>query len=170
MHPDTAVLGDVAGRAIVLRYGEVAAEYGALRTGAMLVDHSHRHRSRITGARAAETLAGLVTNDVKSLVIGQGQYAAALTPKGKIVADLRILARPGNVFLLDTGRRAAEGWMSVLRKYVNPRSAPYADVSEEFAVIGLYGPHARRLIAQHFAVTPESLAALAAYSQIGAER
>ena len=42
--------------------------------------------------KAAELVTGMVTNDVSSLLPGEGQYAAALTAKGKIVADLRIFA------------------------------------------------------------------------------
>ena len=64
------------------------AEYAALRTGAVAIDRSHRARWRLQGAKAAETLTGLVTNDVMALAPGQGQYAAMLTPKGKIIADV----------------------------------------------------------------------------------
>jgi len=79
-------------RPIVLDYGDPAAEYGALRVGALLVDHGERDVWLFQGAQARETLGGLVTNDVVALSPGHGAYAAALTPKGRIVADLRILA------------------------------------------------------------------------------
>ncbi len=51
-------------RPVVLDYGDPAAEYAALRTGALLVDRSHRDRWTFRGAKARETLTGLVTNDV----------------------------------------------------------------------------------------------------------
>ena len=38
------VVGEVAGRPVVLHYADVAAEYAALRAGAMLVDRSARTR------------------------------------------------------------------------------------------------------------------------------
>jgi folate-binding protein YgfZ len=79
-------------RPVVLDYGDPAAEYGALRVGALLVDHGERDLWIFQGAQARETLTGLVTNDVVALSPGHGAYAAALTPKGRIVADLRILA------------------------------------------------------------------------------
>ena len=79
-------------RPVVLDYGDPATEYGALRTGALLVDHGDRDLWIFQGAQARETLAGLVTNDVVALTPGHGAYAAALTPKGRIVADLRLLA------------------------------------------------------------------------------
>ena len=63
-------------------------------------------RMRISGPKAAELVTGMVTNDVSSLVAGEGQYAAALTPKGKIVADLRIFALD-DALLIDTSAAAA---------------------------------------------------------------
>src|SRR5688572_17876909 len=66
----------------------VSEEYTALRTGAMLVDRSARGRLRIHGPKASELVTGLVSNDVTALAPGQGCYAAALTPKGKIFADV----------------------------------------------------------------------------------
>ena len=62
------------------------AEYGALRAGALLVDHSARRLWTFRGAGARDTVAGLVTNDVVGLAPGHGCYAAALTPKGRIIA------------------------------------------------------------------------------------
>lgn len=88
-------LGTVAGHPVTLHYGNIAAEYNALRSGAMLVDRSARGRMRLEGPKAAELVTGLVTNNVAALLPGQGMYAAALTPKGKIVADVRIFAREG---------------------------------------------------------------------------
>ena len=69
------------------------AEYDQLRTDAGLVDRSSRLRMTFIGAQAAATLNGLCTSDVLALQPGHGQYAAALTSKGKILADVRIFQR-----------------------------------------------------------------------------
>ena len=106
--------GEIAGRPVVLDFGDVAAEYAALRSGALLVDQSHRDRWTITGARAAEMLTGLVTNDILGLTPGHGHYAAALTPKGKIIADVRLFARAAD-FFVDVPPRAADGWWGMVR-------------------------------------------------------
>ena len=156
---------DVAGQPVVLHYGDLVGEYAALRMGALMVDRSARGRVRIEGPRAAEMLAGLVTNDVLSLVPGRGQYAAALTPKGKIVADVRICAEPESL-LVDAPARAHAGWMAMVRKYVNPRLAPYRDVSTELRDVGLFGRDARRLTSLASGVDAEQLAALPPYGFI----
>ena len=69
----------------------VAAAYRELTAGAGLVDRSASGKLALTGAEARTFLTGQVTADVEALAPGTGTYAALLTPKGKIVADLRIL-------------------------------------------------------------------------------
>jgi folate-binding protein YgfZ len=153
---EAGTLVDVGGHPVVLTYSSVPAEYDALRRSAIVVDRSQRARMRISGPRAPETLTGLVTNDVAALELGHGQYAAALTPKGKIVADVRIF-RDEDGLLVDTGPRAAEGWSATIRKYVNPRVAAYRDESAALRDVGVFGPNARHVVA---AMTGASAAAL----------
>jgi glycine cleavage system aminomethyltransferase T len=143
---DAGTLVDVGGHAVVLTYSSLGAEYEALRTRAVVVDRSQRARMRMTGERAAEMLTGLVTNDVLALEPGHGHYAAALTPKGKIVADVRVF-RDDAGLLIDTSPRAAEGWAGLVRKFVNPRLAAYRDESATLRDVGVFGPNARHVVA-----------------------
>jgi folate-binding protein YgfZ len=126
-------------------FTSVEEEYAALRAGAGIVDRSARLRVLVGGGQAVETITGLVTNDVAALRPGAGQYAAALTAKGKIVADVRIFAR-GDDLLLDVPHAAAPGFMSMIRKYVNPRLARYADISTVLRTIGVFGPRAHAAV------------------------
>ena len=142
-----------------------ASEYSALRSGALLLDRSDRIRMRFGGARAAELLTGLVTNDVLSLQPGHGQYAGALTPKGKIAADIRIFADQDGL-LTDTSARASANWRDIVTKYVNPRLAPYRDITAETRDIGVFGPKARHLVAGATHADPVALGALAPYGHI----
>jgi tRNA-modifying protein YgfZ len=157
-------MGEVAGRPVALDYGDVAGEYAALHERAGLVDHSSRGRMTFTGSRAADVLSGLVTNDVLALRPLEGQYAAALTPKGKIIADVRIFRRSEDECLVDIPSRAVEGWNAMVRKFVNPRLARYADVSTALTMIGLFGPEASRVLARATGASAEALAALGAYA------
>jgi folate-binding protein YgfZ len=119
--------------------------YNALQKEALLVDRSSRLRMRFTGGKAAESLTGLVTSDVLALTPGSGQYAAALTPKGKVIADVRIFARQDGL-LVDASAEAAAGWISMIRKFVNPRLAKYEDISAQTGDIGLFGGGAAELL------------------------
>ena len=156
-------LTDVGGRPVVLTYSSLAAEYEALRTRAVIVDHSHRGRMRLQGERAVEMLNGLVTNDVGAIEPGHGCYAAALTPKGKIIADLRIF-READGLLIDAPPRAAAGWLGVVRKYVNPRLAPFRDESESLRSFGVYGPTAHHAVAAVTGGSPTAFGILPAYA------
>src|SRR6476659_6809139 len=134
-------------------------EYSALHNGALFFDRSDRTRTRLSGPKAAELLTGMVTNDVSALLVGEGQYAAALTPKGKIVADLRIFALEDSI-LVDTSAASAPGWKEMVRKYVNPRVAPYHDVTSELSDIGVFGRGARSIVSRVMDVDDRDLAAL----------
>ena len=157
--------GEIGGRSVVLAYGSVAAEYEALHAQAALFDRSHRGRLQLFGERAAEMVAGLVTNDVSGLAPGQGCYAAALTAKGKIIADVRVFVEEGSV-LTDAPPRAAEAWASMVRKYVNPRLAPHADVTATLRDIGIFGANARHVMSAITGVPSPALSALAPYAHV----
>lgn len=163
---DAGVGGEIAGKPVVLNYGDPAREYSALQEGALLVDRSSRHRTVFRGDKAAELLTGLVTNDVQALEPGEGCYAAALSPKGKVVADMRIQALRPDVFLIDVPVRAGDGWMQQVRKYVNPRLAKYEDVSEQMRQIGLFGAGATALLAAATQLEAELLDGLEPYAHV----
>src|SRR5437764_3309491 len=140
-------------------------EYSALHNGALFFDRSDRLRMRISGPKAAELVTGMVTSDVSALVPGEGQYAAALTPKGKIVADLRIFALD-DALLIDTSAAAAPGWKEMVRKYINPRVAPYHDVTSEMSDVGVFGRASRAAVSRALDVDEKELAALAPSAHI----
>ena len=156
-------LGTVAGQPVTLHYGNIAAEYNALRSGAMLVDRSARGRMRIEGPKAAELVTGLVTNDIAALLPGQGLYAAALTAKGKIVADVRLFAREGSL-VVDAPPRAYAGWQAMVKKFINPQLAPSKDETGALRAIGVFGATARRIVATLVSLPPDALAALPVYA------
>jgi len=158
---------EVSGRSVVLTYSSVVAEYEALRRRAIVVNRSHRSRMRFTGEKAGDVLTGLVTNDADALIPGQGQYAVALTPKGKVVADVRIL-RLEEGYLTDTSPRARDGWSGIVKKYVNPKLAKYADASAELLALGVFGAQARYVVEQMTGIGHSALALLAPYAHVAA--
>lgn len=161
-------LGVVAGHSVTLHYGNIAAEHASLEEGAMLVDRTMRGRMRFDGPRAAEMLTGLVTNDVLALSPGHGQYAAALSPKGRIVADVRIFARTDHL-LVDVPPRARAGWDALVRKYINPRVVPYIDIAGDMRQLAIAGVAARAILGGAAGVAREALAGLAPFAHIDAE-
>ncbi len=79
-------------------------------------DRSERGKLALTGAGAKEFLQGQVTNDIESLTPGTGCYAAFLTPKGKMLGDLRVLDT-GDELLLDCERVALQELFNMIRRF-----------------------------------------------------
>jgi tRNA-modifying protein YgfZ len=156
---------EIGGQDVVLAYANAGAEYDALRTNAIVVDRSHRGRIRFFGEKSGEALTGLVTNDVLAMHPGHGQYGAALSAKGRIVADLRIFAASGS-YLVDAPPRAWAAWLAMVKKYVNPRLSGYRDESHAIRNMGVFGPQARRIVSSVAGVNVEELGALAPYDHL----
>jgi len=161
-------LGDIDGRQVVLHYGDVGAEYAALRTGALLVDRTHRGRVRLRGEKVRDIVTGLVTNDIIALEPGQGAYAAALTPKGKIIADVRVFTSADSI-LMDAPARAFAAFMAMVRKYVNPRTSPYSDESAAIHDLCIAGANARLVLAEVLGAHSATLGTLPPYGHITAD-
>ncbi|MBL0169296.1 MAG: folate-binding protein YgfZ [Gemmatimonadaceae bacterium] len=115
---------------IALSNSELAA-YAALRTQAVWFS-SPGVWSAFRGAKAVDALNGLVTNDVAMLAVGSSLYAAALTPKGKMIADLLIVRDDATSFLIQTMPAVAPAWLALARKYVNPRLCTVSDESDRY--------------------------------------
>jgi folate-binding protein YgfZ len=158
---------DVGLEDVVHSYGDVRAEYEALRNNAIAIDRSHRGRMRFFGEKSGAALTGLVTNDVLGMHPGHGQYGAALSAKGRIVADLRMFASHGS-YLVDTPARAWPGFSTMVKKYVNPRVSGYRDESHAVRDIGVFGPAARGIVAEIGGTDTDALAALPMFGHVAA--
>ncbi len=157
---------DIGGHSVVLAYADVGAEYEALRHQAIIVDRSYRGRMHFSGEKSGEVITGLVTNDVLALQPGQGQYAAALTAKGKIIADVRIFAEDGGSYLVDVPPRAWEGWGALVKKFVNPRLSQYRDDSATMRDIGVFGAAARHVVSAISGINGSALTTLPPYAHV----
>src|SRR3954453_11135388 len=117
-------------------------DYDRLREAAGLVDRSYRGKLRLTGSEAAEYLQGQVTNDVEGLAPGDGCYAALLSHKGKMVADMRVL-RGEDFVWLDTEPAALTVMQRNAGMYGIGRDVRAEDVTGDYAILSLIGPAAR---------------------------
>jgi tRNA-modifying protein YgfZ len=122
----------------------LGAQYRALTEGCGLLDRSQRGKLALTGSGAKEFLAGQVTNDVESLSLGSGCYAAFLTPKGKMLGDLRILDR-GEELLLDTERTALQALFDMIRRFKIGYEVELHKRTVERGLLSLLGPSAARI-------------------------
>lgn len=112
--------------------------YDAARNGVAAIERADRAFVRMHGRDPVRMIQGLVTNDVAGAPTGRAVYAAMLTPKGKMLAELRVLRRADDV-LLETARAALDNVTGTLRKFVPPLFARW-EVLEDMAELGVYGP------------------------------
>jgi len=118
------------------------SEYELLKEDAGLVDRSQRSKLLLGGSEAAEFLQGQVTNDVESLAPGSGCYAALLTHKGKLRADMRIL-RGQDWIWLDGEPQALPVLAHTVKTYSLGRQVTWQDVTGCRSILSLVGPRSR---------------------------
>ena len=119
--------------------GVTNSEYQTITERAGLVDRSQRGKLALSGPEAKPFLQGQVSNDVESLTPGQGCYAAFLTPKGKMLGDLRILDA-GDELLLDTERVALQELFNMIRRFSIGYQVELHKRTLERGLLSLVGP------------------------------
>jgi folate-binding protein YgfZ len=109
-----------------------------------LVDRSERGKLALTGPQAAELLNGQLSNDVEALAPGTGCMAALLTNKGKMLAELRVLAvgDPAPELWLDTERVALQALFDAVRRGMVGWQAELHKRTVQQALLSLVGPRA----------------------------
>jgi tRNA-modifying protein YgfZ len=123
----------------------LAADYRAITEVSGLLDRSERGKLALCGPDAAAFLQGQVTNDVESLGEGAGCYAAFLTPKGKMLGDVRIL-NAGDELLLDTERAALQALFNMIRHFSLGYQVELHKRTLERGMLSLIGPEAAGVV------------------------
>jgi folate-binding protein YgfZ len=82
---------------------------------------------------------------------GRSEYSAVLTPKGKVIADLRAMWGPSpdeEALLLDVPAAAIEPLLAHLKRFVPPRLASIEDITADSGMVTALGPDAADTIAE----------------------
>ena len=116
-------------------------DYETLRERCGLLDRSERGKLALSGPEAAAFLQGQLTNDIEALEPGAGCYAAFLTPKGKMLGDVRVLAT-NEELLLDTERVALQALFNLIRRSLIGFGAELHKRTLERGLLSLIGPQA----------------------------
>ncbi len=117
----------------------ISSGYRTITEAAGLLDRSERGKLALSGPDAKAFLQGQVSNDVEGLTPGQGCYAAFLTPKGKMLGDLRILDA-GDELLLDTERVALQDLFNMIRHFSLGYQLELHKRTLERGLLSLVGP------------------------------
>ncbi len=147
----------LGGEETVDHYGDPSGEHLRLRTAAAVVDLSFRGRLCLTGADRVRLLNGQVTNDVKGLSTGVGCAAAFCSPKGKLVADVRIFALQDEL-LLDFEPGLSASLVQRLEHHIVAEDVQVVDVVPYYGLLTVQGPRASGVVKRLglFPALPES--------------
>jgi folate-binding protein YgfZ len=126
---------------IVSTFGEVEAEYAAIRRGAGLFDAAHRGTIRITGGERVDFLNRMLTQQVKHLEAGRAAESFWLNRKGRIEADL-LLSERGDAMLVDVDVHQAAATVQTLDDYIFAEDVEIVDASDSFHHIAVHGKQA----------------------------
>jgi folate-binding protein YgfZ len=123
-------------------------DYRVVSEGAALLDRSERGKLALSGDEAAEFLNGQVSNDVEALTAGSGCYATLLSPKGRMLADLRVLLPPAPFegLWLDTERSALQALFDGLRLHLIGFSTELHKHTLQYGLLSLVGPGSRAVL------------------------
>jgi aminomethyltransferase len=130
-----------AGWEMPVQYAGVIQEHRAVRTDAGVFDVSHMGEFEVEGPRANELLQGLLSNDLDRVERGHAQYTLLTNERGGIVDDLIAYRLDDFRYMLvvNASNRAADfRWL----KERELSGSDVRDVSDEYALLAVQGPHA----------------------------
>lgn len=118
-----------------------------------LFDLSHLGLIEIAGEDATTLLQGQTSNDVRNVTSGQSQLSSFCTPKGRMLANFRLLMR-NDAYLMQLPMSTHATIIKRLPMYVMMSKVVVTDVSDQLVRIGLAGDCAESLLGKEFSSLP----------------
>ena len=128
-------------------FGDSKAEFRALLEGCAIVDMNWQTKVVLTGEDRVRWLNGMVTNNVRDLGLGHGNYSFLLNAQGKIQGDLVSYNR-GDYLLVTTDREQAPAIIAIFDHYIIMDDVEVSDISDKLATIGVFGPKAQEMLSK----------------------
>lgn len=148
-----ATFAALTGWSLPMAYSRGAlVEHEAIRTGAAVIDRSHRSRILVTGADALDVLRATFAGHIEDLEEGRSMRTVRLDARGQ-VRDLALIARTGGVAYLVSGEPGQRHeTLAALRSAVKSDfEAQVDDRTETTCLIGVTGPGAAAVVGEHLA-------------------
>lgn len=131
---------------VVGAFEEVGLEYAALRKAAVLFDEPHTTALIVRGDDRLSFLNSMVTQRVIDLAPGRSRPSFWLNRKGRIDADLRVIAREDHLVLL-LDRHLAAATAESLNNYIFAEDCTIEQASDTHHTLALHGVAAPALLA-----------------------
>lgn len=131
-----------------VQYTSITDEHLAVRNAAGIFDISHMGEVTVSGAGAEEFLNRTLTNDLRKLTAGQGQYTLMCNPQGGVIDDLYAYKLCGGTyFLIINASRIADdvAWLQAQAKNF-AGELKLTDASHQYAAVAVQGPRVPEFI------------------------
>lgn len=137
-----------------IQYSGILEEHRAVRGAAGLFDISHMGEVFVRGAAAEDFLNRTLTNDLRKLAIGQGQYTLLCNRSGGVIDDLFAYRIGPMEFLLIINASRADvdvAWMTArLLEYPGRDEVQLIHATDRLAAVAVQGPAVAGFIDQIF--------------------
>jgi aminomethyltransferase len=145
-----AKLIDFGGWEMPVQYTSIVEEHLAVRQAAGIFDISHMGEVTVSGAAAADFLNRTLTNDVRKLASGQGQYTLMCNERGGAIDDLYVYRLCDEVYLLVLNASRVKvdvAWLQSRAATFPQRSGlQLTDASHNYAALAVQGPRVKEFI------------------------
>ncbi|MGC9219767.1 MAG: glycine cleavage system aminomethyltransferase GcvT [Solirubrobacteraceae bacterium] len=141
-----AKLVPFAGWEMPIDYGSLRQEHLAVRSAAGIFDVSHMGQVEVSGPGAAQCVQHLVSNDIRHIQEGGAQYSLLCNEHGGVLDDLFIYRLAEQTFLIITNAANHARDLDWMRSHADGCDADFTDRIDEFAMLAVQGPTARRLL------------------------
>lgn len=146
-----AKLIDFGGWEMPVQYTSITDEHLAVRNAAGLFDISHMGEVTISGTGAAAFLNTVLTNDIRKLESGMGQYTLMCNERGGVIDDLYVYRLSVEVYLLIINAARIEAdvaWLQAQAAKYSGSELTLTDASHHYAAMALQGPRVKEFVDQ----------------------
>ncbi|MGN6175623.1 MAG: glycine cleavage system aminomethyltransferase GcvT [Streptosporangiaceae bacterium] len=141
-----ATMTDFAGWLMPLRYRSETAEHRAVRGAAGLFDLSHMGEIAVSGPGAAAALDYALVGHMSALQPGRARYTMICAPDGGVLDDLIVYRLADAEFLVVANAANTGVVAAALRERARAFPAEVDDLTDDYALIAIQGPHAGRIL------------------------
>jgi aminomethyltransferase len=155
-----ARLIDFGGWEMPVQYTSIVEEHLAVRNAAGIFDISHMGEVTVSGAAAVEFLNHVLTNDIRKLTPGLGQYTLMCNERGGVIDDLYAYQLSAGVYLLIVNASRTEADVAWLKsqwgKFPRRNEVNLTDASHNYSAVAVQGPRVKEFINNVFTSTSVS--------------
>ena len=141
-------LVEFGGWEMPVQYTSITNEHLAVRNAAGIFDISHMGEITVSGSGAVAFLNSVLTNDIRKLAPGEGQYTLMGNKRGGVIDDLYAYRLSGEVFFLVINASRIEPDVAWLQAQAAKFSGELnlTDASHNYAAVAVQGPRVKEFV------------------------